>query len=263
MPNASPLTARPYWDSFWEQLSTRPVDPTHHYDRDVIALLERAAGETDDVEFLEAGCGGSMWLPHLAKTYGWNVTGIDYSETGCTLAIQALNRFGVTGTVLKRDVLEAQPDLNGRFDIVYSAGLVEHFDEPSQLLARFATWLKPGGVIVTIVPNFHNPATVVQRLVGPKRLAGHRIYTPARLCSIHQEAGFSGGSVVYLGFGGIIVPDWAPGSGGRAEAVYSVAQRFASGMLRRARGFADGVRVMLPHTRWTSPSMGYVGRVPM
>jgi 2-polyprenyl-6-hydroxyphenyl methylase/3-demethylubiquinone-9 3-methyltransferase len=263
MQDASPLTARTYWDAVWEQLSTRPVDPAHHYDRDVIALLERAAGTANRVSFLEVGCGGSMWLPHLAKTYGWNVTGVDYSEAGCALAVEALRRFGVTGTILKRDVLVPQSDLDHRFDIVYSAGLVEHFDEPAPLLARFARWLKPGGVIVTIVPNFHNPATVVQRLVGPQRLAGHRMYTPNRLAAIHSEAGFPSGSVVYLGFGGIIVPDWAPGTGGRAEAMYGIARRAASHVVGGARRLADGLRVVLPHTRWTSPSMAYLGRLPM
>jgi SAM-dependent methyltransferase len=263
MPDASPLTTRNYWDSFWEQLPNRPVDPAHHYDRDVIALLKRAAGSADHISFLEAGCGGSMWLPHLAKTYGWKVTGVDYSEAGCALAKEALRRSGTSGTVLKRDLLEPQPDLDGCFDVVYSAGLIEHFDEPVQLLARFGRWLKPGGVIVTIVPNFHNPATLVQRLVGKKRLAGHRIYSPRTLASIHREAGFASGTVVYLGIGGMIVPDWEPGTGGRTEVVYGAIQRAASHIVRRARGVAEHLRIVLPHTRWTSPSIGYLGRTPV
>jgi 2-polyprenyl-6-hydroxyphenyl methylase/3-demethylubiquinone-9 3-methyltransferase len=257
-----PLTTSTYWESVWEESPNRPVDPRHHYDRDVISLLRRAAaGRPSDLTFFEAGCGGSMWLPYLSRAYGWHVAGVDYSARGCATAAATLRAAGVDGVILQRDLLEAQPDLEARFDIVYSAGLVEHFTNPVPMLRQFARFLKPGGAVVTLVPNFHNPATVVQRLVGPQRLAGHRVYSARQLEAVHVDAGFRTETVQYLGIGGMVVPDFSVGSKTPRARAYRVARAGASNVVRAARRLADGARVILPHTRWTSPSIGYIGRV--
>jgi SAM-dependent methyltransferase len=261
-PDTGPLTSSTYWESFWEQLPNRPVNPHHHYDRDVLALLQRAAGRRGDIAFMEAGCGGSMWLPYLAGTFGWEVSGMDYSPRGCEMAEAVLRAAGVKATILERDLLQAHPDLEGRFDIVYSAGLIEHFTNPVPILCGFARWLKPGGAVVTLVPNLHNPATLIQRWVGPQRLAGHRVYSPRQLAAMHVDAGFQTETLRYVGIGGMVVPDWSrppDTAGARAYRVGWGGASRAIGALRRVADRAGGV---LPHTRWTSPSIGYVGRAP-
>ena len=43
-----------------------------------------------DQKLLEIGCGGSAWLPYLAKESGFEVYGIDYSELACQQAAQVL-----------------------------------------------------------------------------------------------------------------------------------------------------------------------------
>jgi len=52
---AGSLTSEEYWSEVWEQTSTRPVCPKHHYDRDVLKLFRQAAEllGTDSIKVLE------------------------------------------------------------------------------------------------------------------------------------------------------------------------------------------------------------------
>src|SRR3954453_11925062 len=53
-----PLTTSSYWESVWEGSPNRPVDPRHHYDRDVISLLCRAPdGRPSGLSLMGAGGG--------------------------------------------------------------------------------------------------------------------------------------------------------------------------------------------------------------
>ena len=44
--------------------------------------------------FLEVGCATGRWLIYFHRTFGYTVTGCDYSETGCAEARQSLARGG-------------------------------------------------------------------------------------------------------------------------------------------------------------------------
>jgi SAM-dependent methyltransferase len=66
-------------------------------------------------------------------------------------------------------------ELPERYDVVLSGGLVEHFVDPSEALARHHRWVKPGGTIVVTVPNFRGLNGVVQRLFDADTLATHNL----------------------------------------------------------------------------------------
>ena len=48
---------------------------------------------------LEMGCGGSKYLPWLAREMGYVVEGIDYAQTGCETARRNLAAAGVSGHI--------------------------------------------------------------------------------------------------------------------------------------------------------------------
>ena len=62
--------------------------------------------------------------------------------------------FGGRGTFILGDVITLARDgtHGGRYDLVYSIGLLEHFPDKSEILAAHIRLAKPGGLILIYVP---------------------------------------------------------------------------------------------------------------
>ncbi len=61
------------------------------------------------------------------------------------------------------------PDLNFEqksYDLLIFADILEHLYDPWQVLSRYATYLRPGGRLLTSIPNIQHWATVIRLLTG-------------------------------------------------------------------------------------------------
>lgn len=150
-----------YWTKVWEQ---KPLpEPfkvssfsVNNYPNKIFHKLfgEILSGDNKGKKLLEIGCGNSVFLPYMHQTFGFDVTGIDYSELGCSQAEAILKRDGVPGKVILADAFNPPEELLNSFDVVCSFGVAEHFTDTSDTLRNFARFLKPGGILLTVVPNF-------------------------------------------------------------------------------------------------------------
>jgi 2-polyprenyl-3-methyl-5-hydroxy-6-metoxy-1,4-benzoquinol methylase len=104
-------------------------------------------------KLVEIGCGNSSWLPYFSKQFGFDVYGIDYSEEGCEQAEKILQRENVDGTIYCTDAFNPAEDLHSEFDVVLSFGVIEHFTDTVSTLEAFSKYLKPGGLLITTIPN--------------------------------------------------------------------------------------------------------------
>ena len=177
-----------YWDEFWHRRRVTGVAASasffHHR---VMSLLGKYAPPGALV--LEAGCGGSVWLPALAGR-GAQCWGVDRSRSGLRLLEHTLVRRGVSARLVEGDLLAPLDVPRQRFDLVYSVGLVEHFSPPDHLLRRLAALLAPRGVLVTLVPNFTGFWGGIQARADRAVYDTHVIYTPGQLDECHARAGF-------------------------------------------------------------------------
>lgn len=150
---------------------------------------------------LEIGAGGSQWLPFLAREFPTSTfTGLDYSEAGCKELEERATNEGVNIKVVQADLFSCPEELIGKFDIVITYGVVEHFDNLKSVVETLATYLNPGGQLYTIIPNMagsigkltkylnkdvydiHNPHNLSDLVTGHKN-AGLRIEQANYLCS--------------------------------------------------------------------------------
>jgi len=266
------LTSENYWSETWHARQNRPIDPTHHYDRDLITCFDLARSTLGDgaARVLEIGCGDSVWLPFLAQRYGWSVSGIDFSPVGCALARKHLAEAGVAGEILERELFSPNQDLFDQFQVVYSGGFVEHFSDPVAVIRLMSEFLSPGGLIFTTVPNLRGLASNVHRLVGPENYALHKVILLEELCRFHELCGIRRVKAGYAGFGGMSVTDWETEPQGEAQAagqtrgclkaLFPPVFRLASTAVRLLRSASERLRLPLPRSARFSPALFYLGR---
>jgi SAM-dependent methyltransferase len=157
---------------------------------------------------LEVGCGNSVWLPYLAKKRNLRVFGLDYSEEGCELARNLLAVEGVAGTVFCGDLFSPDIEGIGQFDFVYSIGVVEHFSYLENVLSNLLKFVKPGGVLLTEVPNLYSVHGIITFLYQPELFRKHRILKKKELQAAYNNAGLSATECNYAGFFSLGVVSW-------------------------------------------------------
>jgi len=181
------LAGMEHWDGVWAVAPRRPLSPRSYYTRRLDEVFSRYLRPGAAV--FEAGAGGSRWLPYLATRFSCRVNGMDYSEPGVRAAREHLRQASVAGTVTLGNVLEPHPDLERQFDLVWSAGLIEHFDDPARVVGGLARFLRPGAVMVTLVPNLQGAVGRLHRVVDAAVYRMHRVLDPADLDRAHAAAG--------------------------------------------------------------------------
>jgi 2-polyprenyl-3-methyl-5-hydroxy-6-metoxy-1,4-benzoquinol methylase len=186
-----------YWDRVWadeylpEAINPRLSGVRNYYKRRVDELLRQvfSSTETKGKKLLEIGCAKSAWLPYFAKEFGFDVYGLDYSEVGCEQERRVLAEAGVQGEIIYSDFFTPPPDILGVFDVVYSAGVAEHFQDTAQCIAAFAAFLKPGGLLLTFIPNMTGANGLVQKVVNRQIYDIHVPLTADDLRDAHLRAG--------------------------------------------------------------------------
>jgi 2-polyprenyl-3-methyl-5-hydroxy-6-metoxy-1,4-benzoquinol methylase len=193
------LTDLEYWKASWNRSNVpRPVDlrdgslrnratlALHAYFSSILA-----PGLKSDCSLIELGCAYSKWLPYFARHWGFRITGLDYLAPGCEISRRMLREAGVSGEVVDGDIFNPPPELLDRFDVVCSMGLVEHFEDTSAAVAACAAFAKPGGLVITIVPNLTGMIGHLQRALDRQVYEKHVALGPEQLRAAHETAGLS------------------------------------------------------------------------
>ena len=103
---------------------------------------------------LEVGCGRGSLSCYFADA-GFDCTLLDLSAPVIDIA---RNIFSQNGLSANFDVGDAEnlPYESGSFDVVFSIGLLEHFEDPAKVLAEQVRILAPGGLFLGyVVPEYH------------------------------------------------------------------------------------------------------------
>ncbi|MBD0315419.1 MAG: class I SAM-dependent methyltransferase [Nitrospiraceae bacterium] len=177
-------------------------DPGFLQDRRIMTVFTDYGKISAESDVLEIGCGRSPWLPYLARTTGCRAVGVDIEPHAAELARANMAGAQVQGEIFCRDAFDVQAnaDLMNRFDLVYSLGVVEHLENAPEKLDILARYLKPGGRLMTLVPNLQGLNWTLQRLGSLRVLQAHVVYTAEMLKIVHERAGLQSVTADYIGF---------------------------------------------------------------
>jgi ubiquinone/menaquinone biosynthesis C-methylase UbiE len=122
--------------------------PYSDYPKKLCAYLFQSFKLEPGMKMLEPGCGRGEFLNNF-KDLGLNVVGIDISP-------EAANYEKTLDIRLCDIEKELLPFDDNSFDVVYSKSFIEHLYYPEKYLEEAYRVLKPGGKILTLVPDWES-----------------------------------------------------------------------------------------------------------
>lgn len=130
----------------WASLSNNPWRhhcPTVARYQAVLKAMPNWRGVT----VVDVGCGDGALAGCLVKA-GAILTGVEPEPAGRQLAQQAFAKRGLAGTFVAQ--LATLPD--NAFDVAVCSDVIEHVDQPEELLWEIRRVIKPGGMAVVTTP---------------------------------------------------------------------------------------------------------------
>jgi len=183
-----------------EEISRQYLDRTP--DREVDAFLiaeiaQRVCQDLSGESVIELGVGDRAWTPLLLERFE-RVVSVDGSAALIKKVAEELSEPRWTGVVSMFEHFTP----TDRAEVVLATYVLEHVDNPEEVLARARTWVSDDGLLVVIVPNagsLHRRLAQAMRLVddptalgeADRRLGHKRVFTVDTLSAAVKEAGFA------------------------------------------------------------------------
>jgi 2-polyprenyl-6-hydroxyphenyl methylase/3-demethylubiquinone-9 3-methyltransferase len=161
-----------------------------------IAGLERILPDGFDPagkSFIDIGCGSGLHSVAAARLGFSPIVCTDYDETSVATTRQNARRFGVEGKlqVIRDDILASRID--GRFEVVYSWGVLHHTGSMWPAIRAASRLVKPGGcflIAIYLKTRFCGPWTAIKRFycVAPRAVRTAMVYAFHAAKSARQVA---------------------------------------------------------------------------
>lgn len=192
------IAGKNYWNKLWgHRVTSRPANPninglTNYIVRKHNDFFHRcfAGLKKDETSILEVGCAGSVWLPYFAQEFGFEITGLDYTENGCAQTEDILRQSNLKGRIVCADFFSPPGDMIEKYDVVVSFGVAEHFENTAHCLEAFGKFLKPGGILISFIPNMTGAVGFFQKIFDYSIYKIHIPLNRGVFEMAHKEAGF-------------------------------------------------------------------------
>jgi hypothetical protein len=143
------------WDTYYAEISATSRLTRRITERKLLAVIARFSDPAERLDVCELGGANSCFADKLLTALpirSYHI--VDTNERGLSLLDK---RFGAGGPVTweRADVLKLKSGGKGRYDLVYSVGLIEHFDEMDtrrSIEAHF-DYARGGGLVVMTFPT--------------------------------------------------------------------------------------------------------------
>lgn len=202
-------TTNSYWNDIYKSLGSQSGLPSSFLvgNRSIKRIL--LANVRSRQAVLEIGCAPGEWLALLASRARVDVSGLDYAAHGIELARALFQKHGVAGDLRCEDVFKSS-FAKGSFDVVYSLGVIEHFDDPREIVRIHVELTKPGGTSLIMIPNYSGYYEKLQRYFYPENLDIHNLeimsksglervvpHEIVRQFSVHRAGRFNPGMISF------------------------------------------------------------------
>ncbi|MXV51656.1 methyltransferase domain-containing protein [Pedobacter sp. HMF7647] len=167
------LTDLTFWKEYWESkkgLAFKvPENYTFH------KQLKQIVKDDNIKSAIEIGGFPGYYAIYLKKYLSVDTSLLDYyihpEIVKEVLEVNGLRRNDID--VIEADLFSAVPER--QFDLVLSCGLIEHFEDTTDIISRHLKYLKPGGTLFITLPNFLGVNGWVQRTFDKENYQRHNV----------------------------------------------------------------------------------------
>lgn len=179
------LAEKSYWDSIYHNdmkmggstqsifsvLKKNIKHLTRDYSNYVLweVLCKKYLPYNKEYKVIEVGCAPGKYLINFHKSHGYVPYGVEYSEKGVEITKENFKHAHLNqNNVIHTDFFDEgfQVEHKEKYDVVFSRGFIEHFDDVPRIVDLHSNLLRKGGYIVIMIPNLSGVNKIVARLLN-------------------------------------------------------------------------------------------------
>ena len=177
MEEKSKLTSREYWGDQYEIMKKGKIFKINPNANLAVSELDKLFRKYLPIDknkrFLEVGCAPGIWMDYFHRKFNYIVEGIEYTKQGFELTQINLNRAGTPNKIYNQDFFSHS--LKNDYDVVFSGGFIEHFEDANDAVARHIDLLRDGGIAVIEIPNLSGWNGCIQRILNETIYKKHNV----------------------------------------------------------------------------------------
>ncbi|MDD3774128.1 MAG: methyltransferase domain-containing protein [Patescibacteria group bacterium] len=148
------LSTKKHWENNWSQIRL-PAKSIKCYSnklayKKIVKIFKKYNFRPKT--FLEIGGCPGRWADFFNTNFQSICDVIDYEKKGCALTKKNFKLLKIKGKIYNQDIFNNTLSKE-YYDVVLSAGLVEHFDHLEPIFDKHWELLKKGGFLIISVPN--------------------------------------------------------------------------------------------------------------
>jgi len=168
-------TERSFWESYWNRRKQKSATAKRTLQvKELQKVFHFYLPVNQNWLALEIGGASSDFLSYFARFFNYKIHSLDYSTAGNDATRQKFKDLHTPIQIFEKDLFSDLSDLP-KFELVYSLGFLEHFENPIPVIEKHLCLLKAGGMLMIGSPNLTGIYEKILSITAPSVKDSHNL----------------------------------------------------------------------------------------